>query len=76
MVTIRLRDGRELRSGIVDGGLRFPQPGWDEARMDAKFRWMAGFVLAEAQVDALSEMVWRFDRMGSARRLVAALTGG
>ena len=44
-VTITLHDGREFHSGVVDGGLRFPQPGWDEARMEDKFRWMAGFVL-------------------------------
>ena len=33
-VTITLHDGREFYSGVVDGGLRFPQPGWDEARME------------------------------------------
>ena len=38
-VTITLRDGRKFDSGVVDGGLRFPQPGWDEARMEDKFRW-------------------------------------
>ncbi len=74
VVTIRLRDGREFSSGIVDGGLRFPQPGWDEARMDEKFRWMAGFGLNETRVDALSDTVWRFDRTGSARRLITLLT--
>jgi 2-methylcitrate dehydratase PrpD len=76
VVTIRLRDGRALHSGIVDGGLRFPQPGWDESRMDAKFRWMAGFVLDETRVRALSELVWRFDRTGRARQLIALLTAG
>jgi 2-methylcitrate dehydratase PrpD len=75
-VTIRLRDGRALHSGIVDGGLRFPQPGWDETVMDAKFRWMAGFVLDETRVGALSELVWRFDRAGSARQVIALLTAG
>ncbi len=33
-VTITLHDGREFYSGVVDGDLRFPQPGWDEARME------------------------------------------
>ena len=74
IVTIRLRDGRSVDSGVVDGGLRFPQPGWDEARMDAKLRWMAGFVLDQARVDALSQLVWRFDKTGGARELIALLT--
>jgi 2-methylcitrate dehydratase PrpD len=73
VVTIRLRDGRGFNSGVVDGGLRFPQPGWDEARMDAKFRWMAGFVLDAARVDALSQMVWRFDQVEDGRELIALL---
>ena len=45
---------------VVDGGLRFPQPGWDEARMEEKFRWAAGFVLDQSRIDALAEMLWRF----------------
>ena len=61
-VTITLQDGREFHSGVVDGGLRFPQPGWDEARMEEKFRWAAGFVLDEERRSTrCSDMLWRFE---------------
>lgn len=76
VVTITLKDGRTYGSGLVDGGLRFPQPGWDVSRMDEKLRWMAQFVLDEAQVDALSEMVWRFDELTGAAELIELLTHG
>jgi len=33
-VTIVLRDGREFHSGLVEGGLSFPQPGWAERKME------------------------------------------
>jgi 2-methylcitrate dehydratase PrpD len=75
-VTIVLKDGREWRSGLVDGGLRFPQPGWDAARMDEKLHWMAQFVLDEARTDALSECVWRFDRVAGAAGIIELLTRG
>jgi 2-methylcitrate dehydratase PrpD len=68
-VTITLHDGREFCSGVVDGGLRFPQPGWDEARMEDKFRWMVGSVLDTPRIDALAQMLWRFETLPSAREL-------
>jgi 2-methylcitrate dehydratase PrpD len=74
MVTIILKDGREYRSGVVDGGLRFPQPDWDVARMDEKLRWMAQFVLDEACTDALSDRVWRFDELTGAAEIIELLT--
>jgi 2-methylcitrate dehydratase PrpD len=73
VVTITLHNGREFCSGVVDGGLRFPQPGWDEARMEDKFRWMAGFVLAGEQIDALADMLWRFEQIPNMQQLLAAL---
>jgi 2-methylcitrate dehydratase PrpD len=72
-VTIELRDGRAFDSGLVDGGLRFPQPGWDEAVMEEKFRWATGFVLPKGKIDALVGMLWRFETAPSVRDLVAAL---
>ena len=72
-VTITLQDGREFHSGVVDGGLRFPQPGWDEARMEDKFRWAAGFVFDQPRIDALAEMLWRFDMIPSVRELFGVL---
>ena len=72
-VTITLQDGRDFHSGVVDGGLRFPQPGWDEARMEDKFRWAAGFVFDQPRIDALAEMLWRFDIIPSVRELFGVL---
>jgi len=62
-VTITLQDGRALHSGLVDGGLRFPQPGWDEERMGDKFRWLAGFVLPESKPDSLLDELWHFEEI-------------
>ncbi len=76
IVTITLKDGRSYSSGLVDGGLRFPQPGWDASRMDEKLRWMAQFVLDEARVDALSGLVWHFDELTGAADLIELLTNG
>ena len=72
-VTITLHDGREFYSGLVDGGLRFPQPGWDEARMMEKFRWMTGFVLAEERIDTLANLLWRFETVPSVREQIAVI---
>ena len=72
-VTITLQDGRAFDSGLVDGGLRFPQPGWDEARMEEKFRWAAGFVLDQSRIDTLVEMLWRFEMTPSVRELFGVL---
>ena len=58
----------------MDGGLRFPQPGWDEARMEEKFRWAAGFVLLElTRIDELAKLVWRFEMIPSVRDLFGVL---
>jgi 2-methylcitrate dehydratase PrpD len=72
-VTISLRDGRTFFSGVVDGGLRFPQPGWGEAHMQDKFRWMASFVLNEPRINTLAKMLWRFELVASVRELIGAL---
>jgi 2-methylcitrate dehydratase PrpD len=73
-VTIRLSDGREFYSGLVDGGLRFPQPGWDEARMAEKFRWLTHGLLAPRPVDDVLEMVRDFRAVPNAGKLMALLT--
>jgi 2-methylcitrate dehydratase PrpD len=66
-VTITLTDGRVYRSGLVDGGLRFPQPGWDEARMSAKFRWLTEFVLPNGRIEPLLQALWRFEQVPDVR---------
>lgn len=75
-VTIVLKDGRTYESGLVDGGLRFPQPGWDVARMDEKLRWMARFVLDERRTGALSEHVWHFEEAVGVHELIELLVAG
>jgi 2-methylcitrate dehydratase PrpD len=72
-VTITLHDGRVLHSGLVDGGLRFPQPGWDEARMSAKFRWLAGFVMDKPRIEPLLDDLWKFEHVPDVRRFVLSL---
>jgi 2-methylcitrate dehydratase PrpD len=72
-VTITLRDGRSYHSGLVDGGLRFPQPGWDHERMSDKFRWVAGFVLDRARIDRLLDLLWRFEEVPDVHRFMREL---
>ena len=73
IVTIALQDGREYNSGMVDGGLRFPQPGWDQDVMEEKFRWLAAYVLEPARVDAVMDMLKRWDQVSNVRQLTAML---
>jgi 2-methylcitrate dehydratase PrpD len=72
-VTLVMEDGRAYHSGLVDGGLRFPQTGWDKGVMESKFRWLVGNVLNQARVEDLLETAWRFDELADvgefARRL-------
>ena len=37
-MSVTLRDDRQFRSGMAEADLRFPPVGWDEARVEAKFR--------------------------------------
>jgi len=72
-VTITLRDGTILESGMVEGNINYPQQGWDEVRLEEKFRWLAGHVLDEARLDELVEMVWCFDQVGDVRQFARLL---
>lgn len=67
-VTITLKDGRQFASGVVEGGIKFPQ-GWNEEQVEKKFRWLTGFVLDRARVDKLVEMVWNFEKVADSREL-------
>jgi 2-methylcitrate dehydratase PrpD len=67
MVSITMENGQVYNSGLVDGGLRFPQTGWDEDRMSEKFRWLAKHVLAKPRIDALLEQLWHFDTLEEVR---------
>jgi len=72
-VTVTLQDGRTFASGLVDGGLRFPQAGWDEAKMSDKFRWLANFVLEPDRVPPLLDKLWQFEQEPDVRAFVRAL---
>ncbi len=72
-VSIRLHDGSEFHSGLIEANEQHPQPGWDEERMEEKFRWLASFVLDEDRTDALLDMLWHFDDVPSVRQLTGML---
>lgn len=75
-VTIDLSDGDSLRSGRVDGGLSFPQPGWDEGVMEQKFHWLVDPVLGSRRASRLVELVLGFERLSSVRNLIDLVQGG
>jgi len=70
-VIVRLRDGRVLDSGLVEGDINFPQRCWDEEGLERKFRWLAGYVLDQDRVDALVELVRHFEEVSDVRALTA-----
>jgi hypothetical protein len=72
-VTITLHDGRSFQSGIVEGNINFPQQGWDEERLEAKFRWLAGQVIDEASVEAVVDLIWNFDQVTAVGKLTRLL---
>jgi 2-methylcitrate dehydratase PrpD len=70
-VTLILDDGRRLESGLVDGGLQFPQPGWDQSTMEAKFHWLVDPVLGRDRADELIDLVWRFEQQPGVTELIS-----
>jgi hypothetical protein len=73
VVTITLKDGRSFNSGLVDGGLRFPPFGWDEARMADKFHWLANYVLDRGTVDETLDLLLHFEELSNVRQLTHKL---
>ena len=74
-VTLLLKDGRRLESGLVGGGLAFPQPGWDEKTMEQKFHWLVDPVLGARAADRLIELVWGFEDQEGLDPLLAEVRG-
>jgi len=68
-VTIILKDGRQFGSGMVEGNIKYPQPGWDEQRVEEKFRWLTRCVLDQARTDEIVDMVWHFEEILAVREL-------
>jgi len=73
IVRIRLNDGREFDSGMVESGEQHPPVGWDEAVMESKFRWLAQHVLEDDQIEELLDVLWHFDRVSDVREFAATL---
>jgi 2-methylcitrate dehydratase PrpD len=73
VVVITLKDGRELNSGVVESDMSYPQQGWDERRVEEKFRWLTQPLLGEARTSELIEMIWRFEEVPSVRELTRML---
>jgi 2-methylcitrate dehydratase PrpD len=71
-VLVELQDGRTLRSGMVEGEINYPQR-WRDEQGKKKFRWLARDVLDEARVDAVVDMVGRFEDVSDARELTRLL---
>jgi 2-methylcitrate dehydratase PrpD len=57
IVTVTLRDGSILSSGLTENVL-YPEPGWGEAEIGEKFKWLAaGHVKTAAIDDLLSRLL-------------------
>lgn len=72
-VTVVLNDGRAFESGLVEGAAAAHQPGWDEDAMERKFRWLAAFVLDEARIESLVDLLWHFEDVPDVRELTHML---
>jgi 2-methylcitrate dehydratase PrpD len=68
-VELTTRDGRRLDSGIVERGA----DRYTDEDLDRKFRWLAGHVLPDVKIDALVEVLRRFDKLANVRELVSYL---
>ena len=75
-VTLILKDGRKLESGLVGGGLAFPQAGWNEQVMEEKFRWLVEPLLGAPATRRLMELVWRCEELDGVAELVGIVQGG
>jgi 2-methylcitrate dehydratase PrpD len=74
-VTLLLQDGRQLDSGLVDGGLAYPPPRWDENSMEEKFHWLVDPVLGAGRADRLVYMVWNFEKQSGMEELIGETRG-
>jgi len=72
-VTIAIKDGQEFNSGLVEGGLSFPQSGWDERKMEDKFCWLVSHVLDKARASELTGLAWQFDQVPNVQELTRML---
>jgi 2-methylcitrate dehydratase PrpD len=74
VVTITLRDGRALSSGVVEAPeIKYPQSCWDMPALEEKFRRVTGQVLDAPRVEALVKIVRHFEDVPDVRTLTALL---
>jgi len=71
-VTLILEDGRQLDSGLVDGGLSYPPVGWDRVSMEEKFHWLVDPVVGRNRAEELVKLVWSFEKQGGVAELIHA----
>lgn len=74
VVTITLKEGKQLTSGMFESKIRYPQPDWDEQRVEKKFRWLMKYVLDKPRTDRLVDMVWHFEDVDDVHQLTQLLT--
>jgi 2-methylcitrate dehydratase PrpD len=74
VVTVTLKDSKQFSSGMVESKIRYPQPDWDEQRVEEKFRWLMKYVLDEPRTDRLVDMAWHFEDVDDAHKLTKLLT--
>lgn len=73
-VKFELHDGRALDSGLVEGEINFPQTTWDAAGLERKFRWLAARVLDADRIDALVNLIARFEEVENVSALTRLIT--
>jgi 2-methylcitrate dehydratase PrpD len=69
-VTLVLKDGTEFDSGLVEGGFAYPPAGWNEERMEEKFRWLTEPVLGKKGTEKLLATVRSFEKLPDLRELI------
>jgi len=72
-VVIELRDGRTLQTDYVEGEINYPQGTWDEESLEAKFRWLANYVLDEDRIDTLVALIRGLETVSDVRQLTGLL---
>jgi len=72
-VIVDLHNGRTLETAQVEGEINFPQRTWDDESLEDKFRWLTGHVIEEDRIDALIDMIWRFETIQDVQELTQLL---
>jgi len=62
-VEIRLKDGRNFKSGLVDAGQQFPQAKWSAKMIEDKFRHIVAHVINSDRIQRLIDMIWDFEKL-------------